>query len=843
MASRRFTLAGLLLWITLIGLVLAFVVPLWRYRQRARGLADQVTEIAMSADGSTAAAMTGDGTLWVWDLARGTHQTTITTGGGLGGSLALSADGKLAALPSFGLSADGEAAVHDEIEIWDIASRERKRVAPADLRTQVFFSPTQNTLVVESVGAVILHFLESAGRRRPIAKAGAVAFSPDGRTLAVGESDGIHFYDTATLERREEAFASDLAAVCLTFSPDGKALAVLQETVGPRGGRRQVTIWDLATRAPRHTPVQPAGHFARNAISYLSGGKAIAVPKDYGLGVVDATTLEPIDSNHTFAQLATGLRGAHFVVANGGTVDLYDAATLQKVTRLLDANPKPNPTLPVLGLSIWLAVFLNPWMRSRLRVCARCGGRFAPEGKDDAGSECPTCRYQARLETLTADEAAREQRVQSRQTWRMLILIDVLVAAIVGVFCRDRFGFLPTFLAVAIGLPALVFIAVRLLRKWVVVLPSSLPAEIAMAERAAGSPGHVRHVGEVLVWSAAGASLAEEFEPQLEATRQRLAEVTGRLVSPSPKLRVFLFADGDGVMRHLQELGFRLEDRAARRGICLSASAGRLFVGERDARLQESDPYFTLRWLIARHLIEQAGVPVRRAWLIDGLAGMIAYESSEHERASLNRRAMAGIAAGRTISAVEWFANTPARLWLKSVRCKNLRNYVWLRQFQTQSRSLMEFLCGQGATPERRAAFQRLFHDPELQTRPGETFEQHFGCPIDELFAQWRAWVEQQGVGEHHPPPPHVAEYLAEEPLARILAADTRRRDRIEAIREWGERGYVFGAEQVVALLRGDDEELRAEALYALDCVSGLSLGTTAKEFVGLRSSVSSYIF
>ena len=60
MASRRFTLAGLLLWITLIGLLLAFVVPLLRYWQRARGLGDLVTAIAISADGSTAASLTGD---------------------------------------------------------------------------------------------------------------------------------------------------------------------------------------------------------------------------------------------------------------------------------------------------------------------------------------------------------------------------------------------------------------------------------------------------------------------------------------------------------------------------------------------------------------------------------------------------------------------------------------------------------------------------------------------------------------------------------------------------------------------------------------------------------------
>lgn len=395
-------------------------------------------------------------------------------------------------------------------------------------------------------------------------------------------------------------------------------------------------------------------------------------------------------------------------------------------------------------------------------------------------------------------------------------------------FCRDLFGFLPTFLAVAVGLPALVFVAVRSARKWVVCLPSSLAADIAVAERAAGSPGHVRHVSEALVWAADGTALAEEFEPQLEAARQRLAELTGRLVAPSPRLRAFLFADGDGVMRYLKELGFRLEDRAARRGFYISAPASRVFVGERDARLQESDPCSTLRWLISRHLLEQAGVPVSCAWLVDGLSGMIAYGPSDHERASLSRRALGGIAAGRTIPAIDWLVRTPTRR-RRSRGHPDLHEYAWLRQFLTQSWSLMEFVCGHGATPDRRAAFRQLFNDPEIQKSPADAFERHFGYSLDELFTHWRRWVEEQGAGEHEPPSLPVAEYLTSYPLAKISAADTLRRDRVGAIREWGERGYAFGAEQIVGLLRGGDDEFIAEAVYALECVSGLSLGSSAE--------------
>ncbi|HEX5446766.1 MAG TPA: hypothetical protein VFW87_23310 [Pirellulales bacterium] len=832
MVRHRFTLAGLLLWITLIALILAFVVPLWRYRQRALGLGDRVSAIAASADGLTAAALTWDGTVFIWDIERGALKTTIKTGGGLESSFALSANGRLAAVARYNRSKFGVNPY--EIEIWDIPGRKRVQTLPAPSATgQLAFSPTEDLLLsLHSNHSLTLHMLDgSVTPQRGIGGVYFAAFSPDGAILALDTPQGVRLYDTEALTPREEIPQHGASADVFAFGPKGRSLAMLEETFAPGKGNRRLRTWNLAGGSSRQIAVEPIKASRGATVTYLPGGQAIAVPEEEGLSVFDARSLEPLDRGKKYAMVAAGLCGQGFVVADERTVDLYDAATLQKIQPLLSPNSEPNPILPFVGLGIWFVVFFKRRMGAQMRVCPKCGGRFMPARKNDASTECPTCLEQARFETLTEDQAAREQRAQTRKNWKNLLMLDVLLATAAGMFWRGRFSFAPTFVAVAVGVPALVFLAVRVLRKWVICLPSSLPAEIAVAERAAGSPGQVRHVGKVLVWSAEGTALADELEPQLEATRQRLAAVTGRLVSPSPRLRVFFFADGGGVVRYLQELGFRLEDPAVRRGFYISAPASRLFVGERDARLQEADPCFTLRWLIARHLIEQTGVAVSCAWLIDGLAGMIAYELSEHERASLNRRALAGIATGRTVSPGEWFAGAPVGKRRRLSGDVNLETYAWFRQFQTQSHSLMEFLCGQGATPERRAAFQRLFHDPELQTRPGETFEQHFGCPIDELFAQWRAWVEQQGVGEHHPPPPHVAEYLAEEPLARILAADTRRRDRIEAIREWGERGYVFGAEQVVALLRGDDEELRAEALYALDCVSGLSLGTTAKSW------------
>ena len=64
--ARRFTLAGLLLFTTFACLVLAFIVPRWRYSRRHSSRAHNVS-VAASADGSTFAALIGDGRLFVWD--------------------------------------------------------------------------------------------------------------------------------------------------------------------------------------------------------------------------------------------------------------------------------------------------------------------------------------------------------------------------------------------------------------------------------------------------------------------------------------------------------------------------------------------------------------------------------------------------------------------------------------------------------------------------------------------------------------------------------------------------------------------------------------------------------
>ena len=123
----------------------------------------------------------------------------------------------------------------------------------------------------------------------------AVTFSPDGKTLASGNGEGVvRFYDPAN--GRERAPAWDAKTIeginVLAYSPDGKTLAVGIFTEGVR-------LLDVATRAPRFTlrvppparPLGPPGLQTLTALAYSPDGATLAGATANGqVAVWDVTT-------------------------------------------------------------------------------------------------------------------------------------------------------------------------------------------------------------------------------------------------------------------------------------------------------------------------------------------------------------------------------------------------------------------------------------------------------------------------------------------------------------------------------------------------------------------------
>ena len=157
-------------------------------------------------------------------------------------SMAFSPDGKILAVgtgvhlyPGFGWKGSGG------VVLWDVAARKRLVDNPLDLKkvqdTTVAFSPDGKTIALgyteiedDSQGVVLW---DVAARKRLVDDKRLpqkVIFSPDGKTLAAF-GDGVVLWDVATRRRLVDVSLPEDRGHSIAFGPDGKTLAVLSNGV------------------------------------------------------------------------------------------------------------------------------------------------------------------------------------------------------------------------------------------------------------------------------------------------------------------------------------------------------------------------------------------------------------------------------------------------------------------------------------------------------------------------------------------------------------------------------------------------------------------------------------
>lgn len=418
MISRRFTLTGLLLFTAFAGLVLALVVPRWRHSHRQR---TGVVAIAASADGSTFAAIIGDGLL-VWDSA-GNLRRQLKAPATVYGKLVLSFDGKL-----FAVSAPSGFA-----EIYSLDTGKRQQTSPVQI-SDICFSPTQASFIGlgwagdwggiyapcslgDASPPALLATRPYAMNRKMMA-----AFSPDGKSFAVVSNSGvIELYDAATSRLiKKKNFTSQSASQArlenLVWAPDGRSILTMAQEGVQRGSQTTLTTaiierWNVDTGDVRRVAL-PSERFFHEALAYLPGDSSrFVASRQSRLALFDAETLKPlpVTTADYYGQFAVGIRGETFLARNGRGVDLLDASTLELRRRLFEAASPPNGTPVFVGLFAWCTAFFLHRIRQNARFCQKCGQRFRVAGKKDLNIECPPCRRRAQPQVLApslADDAA-----------------------------------------------------------------------------------------------------------------------------------------------------------------------------------------------------------------------------------------------------------------------------------------------------------------------------------------------------------------------------------------------------------------------------------------------------
>jgi hypothetical protein len=456
--------------------------------------------------------------------------------------------------------------------------------------------------------------------------------------------------------------------------------------------------------------------------------------------------------------------------------------------------------------------------------CQVCGRRFMAPPQPAQTATCPRCR-------LGSPDAAHERRRPAR-AWESILLLMAIGVLLSGFYYAGR-------LVAQAGLSYWIFVPVATLVVavwWLTVffLPIVLATTarrqvlsnehytLALAREIAGFAGKTFRDGPVTIWSSGPSDPVPMLRQQLELVRSSFSSLIGREVEPRAPLRVYCFDTRDALERYHGQLSLATGNSG---GGYVPAPVRMITISLEGILSRLIEPERWVRYLYGFYWLELDEGFLPPFWLREAVAHVLAARGDAQELDRLGRRMLGSLRTGHTLTAAQLF-QVPEKTLVKPGRdWADRASFTKLSQWSPQSWSLGEYLFGGQSTNERRARSVAFLEDLKSSDRQEEVFERHFGFSYERLLEDWSRWVLDHGEGTHGPPPARVEDALVREVIPMIRNSQAQVTDRVHAVRMMGAEGYALGSDTLIGLLRAGSEIPGDELVWALESISGLTLG------------------
>ena len=247
------------------------------------GHTKQVSCAAYSPDSKTIATGSYDGTIRLWDVTTGTHKTTLTS--------------EKESVTSIGYSPDGNTIVcgtgNGDVQLWDTRTMKLKSTFTGHTKRtkSVIYSPNGNIIATASSDGTVRLWDAATGKSKVIltgyTRINTAAYAPNSKTIVTGNQDGkVHFWDVSTAAL-QNTFTGDRGIIFdITYSPDGKTIAVVSSyndrvlLRDAKTGKHKATLAHFGLIDTIFLLLQNR-EYDINSIAYSPDGKTIVTGGDY----------------------------------------------------------------------------------------------------------------------------------------------------------------------------------------------------------------------------------------------------------------------------------------------------------------------------------------------------------------------------------------------------------------------------------------------------------------------------------------------------------------------------------------------------------------------------------